>query len=338
MSSLYSNPAGTLDVLIGGQTVGKIGSSTTGATSQDQFVQGSQLFGFRNKIINGGFRVAQRGTSFTPALSTIAYTADRWFTWVTGAIPTVSAVSSGGIIGGFNRGYIATVTNAAGSTTLLQNRQRIEASLSNSLSGQVVTVSGWVYQNTGSTQSIYVGGNYITGTTDNWATATSPITAVASNNTVPTAAWTYFTATLTMPTMNMGLEIYLQVGATGALGQSITFSMSEIQLEAGSLATPFEQRPYGLELSLCQRYYELCSAGSMWMASGANSYGGGICNFRATKFSAPTVTRASDVIVSNTAVSPYAQNINTSGFLSVSYSTGAGNTYYHTIFSAVSEL
>ena len=29
-----------------------------------------------------------------------------------------------------------------------------------------------------------------------------------------------------------------------------------VQLEVGSVATDFEQRPYGLELSLCQRYYQ----------------------------------------------------------------------------------
>lgn len=32
--------------------------------------------------------------------------------------------------------------------------------------------------------------------------------------------------------------------------------ITNFQLEEGSVATPFEQRPYGLELSMCQRYYE----------------------------------------------------------------------------------
>lgn len=35
--------------------------------------------------------------------------------------------------------------------------------------------------------------------------------------------------------------------------------MYQVQLEEGSVATPFENRPYGLELSLCQRYYEVIS-------------------------------------------------------------------------------
>jgi hypothetical protein len=35
------------------------------------------------------------------------------------------------------------------------------------------------------------------------------------------------------------------------------------QLEAGPVATPFEQRPYGLELLLCQRYYYKLPAGAL---------------------------------------------------------------------------
>lgn len=39
------------------------------------------------------------------------------------------------------------------------------------------------------------------------------------------------------------------------------FTITGIQLEEGSVATPFENRPYGLELSLCQRYYEKVDVG-----------------------------------------------------------------------------
>lgn len=46
---------------------------------------------------------------------------------------------------------------------------------------------------------------------------------------------------------------------TGGTNTTIEFNsgtVANVQLEAGSIATPFEHRPYGTELTLCQRYYQ----------------------------------------------------------------------------------
>ena len=50
-------------------------------------------------------------------------------------------------------------------------------------------------------------------------------------------------------------------GATSVVGTSgATFYITGVQLEAGSVATPFERRSYGTELQLAQRYYNKVSA------------------------------------------------------------------------------
>jgi hypothetical protein len=51
--------------------------------------------------------------------------------------------------------------------------------------------------------------------------------------------------------------VFSATGATSVVGTNgATFYLTGVQLEAGSVATPFERRPYGAELVLCQRYYE----------------------------------------------------------------------------------
>lgn len=52
-----------------------------------------------------------------------------------------------------------------------------------------------------------------------------------------------------------------------------TATLGNVQLELGSRATPFENRPIGLELALCQRYYET-SNGVCQVTAGATGFGG----------------------------------------------------------------
>jgi len=85
-------------------------------------------------------------------------------------------------------------------------------------------------------------------------------------------------------------------GATSVVGTSgATFYITGVQLELGTVATPFERRPVGLELALSQRYFE---------TSGINAYGtffnGNVTNavvyysartsFAVTKRASPSVT------------------------------------------------
>lgn len=51
------------------------------------------------------------------------------------------------------------------------------------------------------------------------------------------------------------------------------FRLTRVQLEKGTVATPFETLPYGLELMLCQRYYQRVLS----VDSNTFFFGGGLC-------------------------------------------------------------
>jgi hypothetical protein len=93
----------------------------------------------------------------------------------------------------------------------------------------------------------------VTGT---WATDTSigielafDLGTGSTRSTATTNAWQtgdYFKAT----------------GSVSLVGTlNATFGITGVQLEKGSTATLFEFRPYGIELALCQRYYQQLSDG-----------------------------------------------------------------------------
>ena len=87
-----------------------------------------------------------------------------------------------------------------------------------------------------------------------------------------------------------------------------------MQLEPGTVATPFEHRPYGAELALCQRYYEVAS----WIVTtdGASALYQNIGAWKVTKRATPTVTTSSATGGTFAAVGDFGfrQDTNPSGF------------------------
>jgi len=228
--------------------IGATTPSTISATNvQMTSANGGQLAGLRNKIINGDMRVAQRGTSgLSSGISTNTLTLDRMAVFANGAAVTVSQVT------GVNFGStVSSVLNVAGaaSNTTVNVGQRIESKNVRDLAGNSATVSFWLYQTTGSTQTITTT-IYAPTATDNW---TGQTTITTFTNSVPTATWTYCTGTVSITSVaQYGLAVSVG-GIAVVAGQSL--AIGNWQLEVGPVATPFEQRPIGMELELCQRYY-----------------------------------------------------------------------------------
>lgn len=238
--------------------------------------------GFRNRIINGAMGISQRGASFaTPAAG--AYTLDRWMINWSGAAPASVAQVAGPA--GFAKAL--QITGAVGNT-VTNTLHRIESYNCSDLSGATVTIQVNVSVSTAQTVAWQLG--YATAQ-DNF----TGVTAISSGTWSATSTATTFTATVSgLPAGAVnGLQLVLWPNNGGAF-TSGTFTVTGVQLEKGSTATPFEYRPYGAELSLCQRYYETGtgSVNGYNGGAGAGIFANGI-SFKVTHCSPPSLTLSS---------------------------------------------
>jgi hypothetical protein len=204
--------------------------------TQDKLSTDIPLSGMRNSLINGGFDVWQRGTgSIAPANGVITNT-DRWVH--TGNTTTFTQQTD--VPAGFR--YSLGVSGSDPSFA-----QKIEAANSTRLASQTVTFSIWAKSISGST-SLFVN-FYYPSAVDNFAS----LTTISSTTIAATvsSSWTRYTLTVALPAnVTNGLQVL--VGRSS--GASNTY-FTGVQLEVGPQATPFEQRPIGVELALCQRYF-----------------------------------------------------------------------------------
>jgi hypothetical protein len=212
---------------------------------------------FRNRIINGNFDVWQRGTSFNPASG--GYMADRWRTTFdgTGATRTVSQqsfplgqVDVPGNPKYFMRFNQSVAGSGGGYNTLEQGIEGVST-----FAGMIVTASFWARVGSGS-QNISSVFAQIFGTGGSPSATTF---STYSPNFTLSATWQRFTYSTILPSItnktlgttndNVILYFWLPTNTT------FIIDISQVQVEQGIVATPFEFRPYTVELQLCQRYY-----------------------------------------------------------------------------------
>jgi hypothetical protein len=226
----------------------------TGTTQSTQFLQGtnflSPFHGYRNAIINGGFDVWQRSTFNYLYNSPIILTADRWY------MSTASSYGNSmvsretlavGSISGYDAPWYLGSLNYNNAPNIFS--QRIEDV--RTFAGQTVTLSFWVNNNGGGTTTIS------SSLTQSFGSGGS--TAVTTNfaSTTSASVWTRRSVTLTLPSISgktVGANSYLQL--TLNTNNHYFVGFAGIQLELGSVATPFERRPLGVEQFLCDRYYQ----------------------------------------------------------------------------------
>ncbi len=186
----------------------------------------------KNVIINGGFDVWQRGTSFSGVNSD--YTTDRWFTQTDGTTTAQKVEDT------VNGNKVATISSVASGQTYHVLLQRIENL--RRYQGKTLTISAWVKSGVGTF-------------TNRVAFRDSGGTSIDTPelyNITYTGSWQYITHTFTVPSNTLYDDLsFFNVSFYG--GDAL--SISQVQLELGDQATDFEYRGYGEELALCQRYF-----------------------------------------------------------------------------------
>ena len=239
---------GTSGITTPAETVsGAITASTVTATG---LISGSTNYtGFKNRIINGGMVIDQRnaGAAQTLTLNTNVYTIDRWLVFPIGGTVTGQRVA-----GSSGTQYRYQITGGSGVTNIYVS-QRIESYNCVDLVGSVCTISVDVSNSLLSSMNFDV---YTPTVKDNY-TSVTPVTTSPTSATISSSI-TRVSCTFTMPAQGAnGVQIGLSVGAQ----TSGTWVFGNVQLEKGSVATSFDYRPYGTELSLCQRYLPCCTPG-----------------------------------------------------------------------------
>lgn len=277
---------------------------------------------FRNRIINGAMQIAQRATSGTSGSTVPTTTAtypsiDRWYAYATGATVTVAQVAGTVPI----KSNLA-VTGAA-SVTAVGVGQRIEQLNSYDLAGSTATLSVNI-SNTLLTTVTWTA-SYAT-SADTWSAKTQ----IATGTFTVTSTLTNYTANISIPSAaTTGIEILFTVGAQ----ISGTWTIGNVQLEAGSTASPFEYRSYGTELALCYRYYTVFAweSGSNWPSVGGYITNGGTIDasfiFPVQMRTTPTTTKNGTWNVSGNNGQPTVLGTTSSGFALRITGTAAGQGY-----------
>jgi len=262
------------------------GSNTLTLPATTQTLATQNALGVRNLIINGDMNIAQRGTSTASITTGGYYTVDRWrLDYSTAGTWTMSRDTDVPTGQGFatSMKWDCTTANAslsAGSAMIInqriegQNLQHLKKGTSNAES---VTLSFWVKSNKTGTYIAEINDNdntrqisksYTIVSADTWEKKTltfaGDTTGTLGNDNDTSLLlnlWLVAGTDLTSGTLNTS---WASVTASNrAVGQvnladntANYINITGVQLEVGDTATPFEHRPYDMELQRCFRYFE----------------------------------------------------------------------------------
>ena len=244
---------------------------------------------YKNRIINSNMVIDQRNGGAAVSSSYFGYVVDRWNLSQSTTGKLIAQQNAGSITppAGFSN-YLGVTSQSAfsiGSGDYYTWNQPIEGFNTADLAwgtanAKTVTLSFWVYSS--------LTGTFSASLQNSAQNRSYPFTySISSANT-----WTQISVTIAgdtsgtwVTTNGIGIQVLFALGIGSTYGSgtagawtgttaysvsgtvtpittnSATFYITGVQLEKGSTATSFDYRPYGTELALCQRYYQLSGSG-----------------------------------------------------------------------------
>lgn len=300
----------------------------------------------KNKIINGEMNVSQRGYDF-PGLTVSTPVIDMWFYGARNtAVITISQTQDAPPGSIFKKCMQALVTTA--SPTVLSDQfcniqHKIEGYNIVDLVGKTFTFSFWVKSSVTGVHCVSFANGGADRTYSAEYTVNAPNTwerkVVTILGGLPTAGtWNYaegyglrvafalacgsqFQASAGSWQVGNFLGTINQVNCIAAVGN--IFAITGVQLEVGAVPTTFEHRNIGIEISMCQRYFN-----RLMIADGLYRYVGASGSFVLATVPFPIMrTTPSAILISGTmsGVSSSPVFLTTNGFLRISATaSGAG--------------
>jgi hypothetical protein len=261
-------------------------------------VTGLPPTGMKNRIINGGMDIAQRGTSLASPANN-AYLVDRFVLGGSGsATVTMSQQADAPSSNEFQNSLRIAVTSPDGAIATSDQthiRQTIEGYNLRGLIGRDFVLSFWVrssktgthcvsFRNSGLDRSYVV--EYTVSAVDTWENKT----VVLAAGLITAGTWNYTNGTGLYVGWSLACGSDFQTSAAAwqagnflATDNQVNcldtagniFAITGVQLESGNLATAYEHRSFGVELALCQRYFEKSYQAET--AVGTNTLAGRFC-------------------------------------------------------------
>lgn len=251
------------------------------ATSQN----GGQLAGFRNRIINGACNVQQRAEVTNSAIDFFMYGGPDRFVAVnydeTGSPGVFTQSASSLTYQGVSKSAVRQTVNTAKTLfttydTWYGLAQMIEGYNCFDMLGKFATISFIFNTNLSGTYSVAIHdsnlANSYTSTFN--AVANTPLkvtiqlsAVIPIDADIPKSNATGLiilvgylayapTAVSTLNAWSASSNVMASTATNWAATSGNFIELTELQLEVGKVATPFERRPYGMEFAMCQRYYQ----------------------------------------------------------------------------------